>query len=210
LSGNSAGSASGIFPDAAGGGASGSGSITSSTITGNTVGPNGGLTDPPSGSGIFAAGPLRVLNSIVDSNPGVDCAEGAPSSIDDVGHNFGSDPGCPAGFADANPLLDPAGLAANGGPTATIRLLAGSPAIDFVPVAACIQHPSATTALTIDQRGSSRPTGPACDSGAFEVQPISPLPARKKRCKKHRKKKRHRAGASKKHKKKCKKKKKKK
>ena len=57
-----------------------------------------------------------------------------------------------------DPKLGP--LAANGGPTKTRALLAGSPAIDHVPTAAC--------PIRVDERGVHRPHGPACDSGAFE------------------------------------------
>jgi hypothetical protein len=53
-------------------------------------------------------------------------------------------------------------LAANGGPTKTIALMAGSPALDQVPAQAC--H----TAVTTDQRGVARPQGTKCDEGAFE------------------------------------------
>lgn len=62
-----------------------------------------------------------------------------------------------------NPLLGP--LADNGGETWTHALLEGSPAIDTVPITICT--------MTIDQRGVSRPQGPACDIGAFELAPLS-------------------------------------
>ncbi len=52
-------------------------------------------------------------------------------------------------------------LADNGGPTQTMALLAGSPAIDMADDAAC----EAT-----DQRGISRPQGAHCDIGAYEYQ----------------------------------------
>jgi CSLREA domain-containing protein len=70
---------------------------------------------------------------------------------------LGSTP-CP-GFP-ANPKLGP--LANNGGPTRTMALLKGSPAIDRVPVP-CGTMP--------DQRGVPRPQGHGCDSGAYEFAP---------------------------------------
>jgi hypothetical protein len=116
---------------------------------------------------------------------------------------------------NSDPLLAP-GPADNGGPTETIALLAGSPAIDRVQAGMCFDTDGATL-LTVDQRGLPRPGGAACDSGAFEVQPpptaVAPTPtttattpsaARKRKCRK--KKKKSRAAAAK----KCKKKKKKK
>jgi hypothetical protein len=51
-----------------------------------------------------------------------------------------------------------------GGATLTHALLAGSPAIDAVPLTRC--PPPGT-----DQRGVTRPQGPRCDSGAFEATP---------------------------------------
>jgi hypothetical protein len=59
-------------------------------------------------------------------------------------------------------------LTSNGGPTQTLALLAGSPAIDAGDPAC---PPPAT-----DQRGVSRPQGPRCDIGAFEVSVSLPAP----------------------------------
>jgi hypothetical protein len=58
---------------------------------------------------------------------------------------------------NTNPELGP--LANNGGPTQTLALLSGGPAIDAGSDMAC---------PPIDQRGISRPQGPHCDIGAFE------------------------------------------
>jgi uncharacterized repeat protein (TIGR01451 family) len=60
-----------------------------------------------------------------------------------------------------NPDLGP--LQNNGGPTDTMALLPGSPAIDLVD--------SATLCATPDQRGIARPT-PVCDSGAYETSTL--------------------------------------
>jgi hypothetical protein len=63
----------------------------------------------------------------------------------------------------SDPLLGP--LQGNGGPTQTIALAAGSPAIDAV----------ASGCLSTDQRGEPRPDAgeSVCDIGAFEVQDSS-------------------------------------
>lgn len=58
-----------------------------------------------------------------------------------------------------DPLLGP--LADNGGPTLSMALLPGSPAIDAGDDASC--------AVT-DQRGAARPQGAQCDPGAFEYE----------------------------------------
>jgi hypothetical protein len=72
----------------------------------------------------------------------------------------------PAGgdtFAD--PKLGP--LADNGGPTVTMALLPGSPAIDAG---------NTSLAPATDQRGFSRPAGRAADIGAFEYGSVmSPI-----------------------------------
>jgi hypothetical protein len=70
------------------------------------------------------------------------------------------------------PLLDPAGLQDNGGPTTTIALLPTSPAINAIPNGTN----GCGTTIRTDQRGFVRPS-PAngrCDIGAFERQPRSP------------------------------------
>jgi len=92
---------------------------------------------------------------------GVNCA-GSPA-IAATGMNLESADTCgfaSAGLRNANPLLGP--LAANGGPTPTLALAPGSPAIDAA--AAC---PPPDT----DQRGVARPQGKTCDIGAFEAPP---------------------------------------
>jgi hypothetical protein len=63
--------------------------------------------------------------------------------------------------ANLGPLQD------NGGPTATHALLPGSPPIDAGNPATPGSGGNACEAT--DQRGVSRPQGPACDMGAFEL-----------------------------------------
>ena len=112
---------------------------------------------------------MTLRNSIVSGNtaatPSGDCA----GSITSLGHNLASDASCAfAGAGDLNstdPSLGP--LQNNGGETETHALLAGSPAIDAVPLAFCT--------LPTDQRGVARPQGTGCDMGAFEVE-VCPLP----------------------------------
>ena len=75
-------------------------------------------------------------------------------------------------LAGAYPLLGP--LQDNGGPSQTHALLQGSPAIDAGNPATPGSGGSACEA--IDQRGVSRPQGAACDIGAFELDPGTPIP----------------------------------
>ena len=136
----------------AGGGIENSGTvtITNSTLSGNSADAAGG--------GIFQteSGSLTITNSIVALNT-------APNGPDVLGtitsasnNLIGTpDPGLQLG-SDDKPLLQD-----NGGPTKTIALVAGSPAIDAALLESC---------PTTDQRGVTRPQGAACDIGAFEVE----------------------------------------
>ncbi|MFL5906073.1 MAG: choice-of-anchor Q domain-containing protein, partial [Solirubrobacterales bacterium] len=139
-------------------------SITSSTISGNSAASNANL--------VLAAQNNAVKNTIV-SNPlggGVNCSAVGSS------HGFNIDDGATCGFTqpgdqqDTNPMLA-ATLGNNGGPTPTLALLAGSPAID---------RGLSSVGETADQRGLARPSdfpaisnlalGDGTDVGAFEVQ----------------------------------------
>jgi hypothetical protein len=148
-----------------------SATVLNSTITGNSVsagGIGGGLTVYNPVVGVVTA--LSVKNTIVAANtvagaPG-DC--GTVAAITSV-NNLSSDASCmftdPGSKQNANPLLG--ALANNGGPTDTLALPAGSPALDAGANTGC---------PTTDQRGVSRPQGPACDIGAFEREVVAPAP----------------------------------
>jgi hypothetical protein len=85
-------------------------------------------------------------------------------AIIDGGHNISTDASCnfsgPGSFNTTDPVLGP--LGDYGGPTPTLPLLAGSPAINAAGGTAC---------PPTDQRGTTRPFGTACDIGAFESAP---------------------------------------
>jgi hypothetical protein len=82
------------------------------------------------------------------------------------GHNIDDLNGC--GFSAAGDRVNTnphvGGLADNGGPTQTMALQTGSPAIDAGTNTGC---------PGTDQRGVARPQGSACDIGAYEVAPPS-------------------------------------
>jgi predicted outer membrane repeat protein len=155
----------------------GSTTVTNSTFSGNTGGNGGAIGDfggsttitnstlsgnsATNGGGLYTNyGTLVVRNSIVANSPSGGNCFGDPNPIVDQGGNL-QHPGttCGATIASADPLLDPAGLQDNGGPTKTIALQPGSPAIDAAVASNC---------PPTDQRGVSRPQGAGCDVGAFE------------------------------------------
>jgi hypothetical protein len=82
----------------------------------------------------------------VASDAGGNCGVDTASAITDGGHNL--DDGTMCGFSIANgslnnadPQLDPAGLKDNGGPTQTIALQPGSPAINAGSETICAAPP---------------------------------------------------------------------
>jgi hypothetical protein len=143
------------------GGYNGNLSLSNVTISGNSSGFGGGID--------FGYGSAIVQNSIVASNSGGDC-EG---SISSKGHNLSSDSTCgfngPGDMNNTNPMLGP--LANNGGPTQTMALLSGSPAIDAGNPSGCADGQGHL--LKTDQRGEPRPDKEdtnGCDIGAYERQ----------------------------------------
>ncbi len=128
-------------------------SISTSTIANNSASISGGLYN--------SSGTVSSDGSIVAENTGGDCQNFG--SLQDNGYNLDSDSSC---FTDqtslhTNPQL--AALASNGGPTQTMALQQGSPAIDVLPT-------STNLCPSTDQRGDARPDDneSSCDMGAYE------------------------------------------
>jgi CSLREA domain-containing protein len=150
--------------------------ILNSTITGNRSSDGGGginiapayldsLPSPIPDIIDLPLGRITLRNSIIAGNT----ADGAPAdckkafaTIASMGHNLDGDGSCrltAAGDLPSRaPLVGP--LADNGGPTDTVALLTGSPALD-----------AAEDCTATDQRGVARPQGASCDIGAYERTP---------------------------------------
>ena len=150
-------------------------SVSNSTISGNT-GPGHSVlnsdtmtlsyvTIAANSAGISNSGSVTATGTIIaNNNPGTNCF--GNRFQEPFGFNLDSGTSCRLSQAtdltSTDPMLAP--LASNGGPTQTQALEAGSPAIDRGGT-------SANGCPPTDQRGVTRPQGPACDIGAFEFVP---------------------------------------
>ncbi len=144
----------------------GTSTLINCTFSGNSADESGGAID-------IGRGAVRLTNTIVSGNTaptGANINEANYSSF----HGTLYDDGANLIDVDAATLkLGP--LQDNGGPTQTMALLAGSPALD-----------AGNSSLTTDQRGAARPyddpnipnatDGNGSDIGAFELQPVTPEP----------------------------------
>lgn len=175
--------------------ASGGTEVVNSTLSGNLasagVDGGGGIS---LGDGAAVEGPATIRASTVAGNRGIEGHDTAHSFIPAPGgataHITGSIVQADAGLACAAPLTSggynlasdtTCGLTAvgdvqgvdallgslqdNGGPTPTHLPGAGSPARDAVPIGTA---GLCDGTLTTDQRGVTRPQGPACDKGSVE------------------------------------------
>jgi hypothetical protein len=136
--------------------------IDHSTIADNRVVPGAAVLTGVNVGTIEELHPsLIVRSSVIGDADGPSCG----GSVLSNGHNVDADGSCRFDAAGDRSGVDPmlAPLGDNGGPTDTMALLDGSPAIDAGD--AC---PAA------DQRGRSRAVGATCDAGALE----SPFTAR--------------------------------
>jgi CSLREA domain-containing protein len=166
--------AGGLGSNGDGGGISGSGG-SSLTLTGSTVADNHAFNGAGSGGGIDAPA-VTLRSSIVagnrahESNGSASYVDNCAHTVTSNGHNLsdGHDCGLTAtgDRQDTDPRLGP--LQDNGGPTDTEALLAGSLAID-----------AGDSCGSVDQRGTTRPRGGACDIGPYELAPplVSTTPA---------------------------------
>jgi hypothetical protein len=161
--------------------------ITNSTLSGNSAPFGGGIANTGFDAGTAT---LTLGATILNTGASGKNIENDQGTVTSLGYNLSSDaaggdtttgPGGrlnqPGDIRNTIPMLDPAGLQNNGGPTQTIALMPGSPAID---------KGKNFSGSTLDQRGTGfvrTSDDPAImdaddgtDIGAFEVQWI-PGPA---------------------------------
>ncbi len=149
--------------------------LTACTVAGNFGSTNGACTLAAlSGN---AGLTNKLLSTLIADNEGPNFFLDGNPVLESFGHNLDSDG--TSGLANgvngdlvgslASPIdarLGP--LQDNGGPTFTMELLPGSPAID---AGACTDANGSP--LLVDQRGLPRPQGAGCDIGAYESQPLT-------------------------------------
>jgi hypothetical protein len=159
-------------PAAAGGGLANTGMVTilDSTISGNSAIGVEEMGSPGVGGGIYnSTGTLSIQNTILAGNSAFSASDVA-GALTSLGHNLIGIGDGGSGYANtdlvgtaANPLDPLLGtLQDNGGPTQTMAVLPGSPALAA----------GAPTDMEWDQRGPGYPrlVNSATDIGAYEVQ----------------------------------------
>ncbi|HRI13656.1 MAG TPA: choice-of-anchor Q domain-containing protein [Verrucomicrobiota bacterium] len=173
----------------------GSLAVTAGTLSGNRAGQGGAGMNTRAGNGgngggiynAASASPANLRSTLVGLNTsgagGRGTGFGQPGSngigwdlfgaFTSQSHNLIGAPYPSTGFTNgvnadlvgvSDPMLGP--LQNNGGPTPTLALLPGSPALD----AGDDSLPGAPFNLATDQRGLARRSGPRVDIGAFERQ----------------------------------------
>jgi hypothetical protein len=149
--------------------------LTACTVAYNTGGTNGAITVVGLNSGAGLTN--RLLSTLVADNTPPNFGFQGTVTFQSLGHNLDSDgsSGMVNGVngdivgSSASPIDAKLGpLQDNGGPTDTIALLVGSPALG---TGSCTDANGAP--LLIDQRGFPRGPNPGCDIGAYENQPLT-------------------------------------
>jgi len=124
-----------------------------------------------SGGANWATSPTKIRNSIFALNTPDNCI----GTISDFGGNYSDDFSCGLAGDDSLILLGP--LADNGGPTETMTLIGGDPVDGATVNCDALNEMGNPTGIPVgvDQRYFPRPSGPRCDSGAFESQPTATI-----------------------------------
>jgi Bacterial Ig-like domain (group 3)/MBG domain (YGX type)/Right handed beta helix region len=154
--------------------------LTNCTISGNTAITGGGVFN----SFLYAGSNVTLGNTIIAGNTAVIAGPDVAGAFDSLGNNLVGATDGSSGWISSDlvgTVADPdnaqlAPLGDNGGPTLTMALLAGSPAINSGNVALAVDAKGNT--LTTDQRGAGFPriVDGTVDIGAYEVQNPSETP----------------------------------
>jgi hypothetical protein len=126
----------------------------------------------PSGANLHNGGRLVLANSILAHGVGgADCTSTRPPEAGSTHNLIMHNDGCGTPFSTEDPNLGQPGL--YNGPTLTLPLMGGSPAINWADPAATVDAHGER--LVWDQRGNGDPRDAAGlpDLGAFEVQAVT-------------------------------------
>jgi hypothetical protein len=141
----------------------GSATLTNVTVAGNSAYIVGGVQN-------YGSGVVNLSNTIISGNTASASSPDCAGTLNSLDYNLiQNDTTCiisgTTTHYKAGVSANLATLAMNGGPTATMALLPGSPAIDAGNDAVCAAAPVGG----LDQRGIARPKGFHCDMGAYEA-----------------------------------------
>ena len=152
--------------------------IANSTIAANAGDAGANLFNSTNGGTAVLSYRSTIISDPQGGESNCGSAGGGSSGLTSQGYNLADDDGCNLTTAVDQPNTEPnlGPLADNGGPTRTMALPPGSPAVDK----------ATSVGLTADQRGFARPVvfpaipnapgGDGADIGAFELQPPPPSP----------------------------------
>ena len=160
--------------------------LINTTISDNSAGTGGGIYHS-GGAVILLANTIVAGNAANTSGPELGTGPDIFGSVGSGGHNLIGDTSGSNGITNGtnNDIVNPnpglGTLASNGGPTQTMALQFGSPALNAGDATYCanpLPPPVSTTGFygngngagNVDQRGIIRPQGATCDIGAFEAQ----------------------------------------
>lgn len=153
-------------------GANASLSVQNSTIAGN----NGSLAIYTGANNSGLAATTTLQNSIIQASSdhcGVSASNGGTATVTSLGHNIAGDDTCNLTATGDQPNTD-ARLASpgyNGGPTPSLALLPGSPALDAGDDTACsVNDQRGLPRLDKDGNGDGGADNNPCDIGAYEAQ----------------------------------------
>ena len=142
-------------------------SLTNVTVSDNSAFDGGGLYND---GALTTAGTIIAGDSVSSTAP--DCDQASGGTVTDNGYNLiGNTSGCftATGTDITNTSAVLGALGSNGGPTQTMLPLVGSPAINAIPTATCESATFLDSTHPVDQRGTPRPQGGACEIGSVEV-----------------------------------------
>lgn len=160
--------------------------VAANSSAGGTPGQGGGapISPPSVGGGIATQGSTAIVtltNTIIANNSAPtnpDCANSSGGAVGDGGSNLEYPAGDCAFTTNAqtgDPLFTSAAPQPHGGPSPTLAIPFGSPAVAHGNASVCAATTGPAPVNHVDQRGLPRPA--ACAIGAFDPEPAPTITA---------------------------------